>query len=185
MPLPGQSRFTSKECKYMFTKNFSMRKLATIAVISGLTAAASVVQAQDTAGLDVLAVARQKGNFTVLTRAIEAAGLQQTLSAQGPMTVFAPTDEAFAKLPAGELDALLKPENKDKLVKILSFHVLPGKALDQDQMKRTRSAVTAEGDSVEFALVRGRLRVSDARVTSDYAASNGVVHAVDRVLMPK
>jgi len=98
--------------------------------------------------------------------------------------VFAPTDEAFAKLPAGELEALLKPENKDKLVKVLTYHVVSGKALEQYEMKRSRGAKSLQGSDLKFALVRGKLRVDDARVTTDLNASNGVIHAVDRVLIP-
>ena len=112
-----------------------------------------------------------------------AAGLQDALS-QGTVTVFAPTDEAFAKLPPGQLEALLRPENKDQLVKILTNHVVPGKALETDDLKRTRSAKTVGGEEVKFELVRGRVRVDNARVTGDYKASNGAVVAVDTVLMP-
>jgi uncharacterized surface protein with fasciclin (FAS1) repeats len=115
--------------------------------------------------------------------AIEAAGLQDALTAQGPVTIFAPTDAAFAKLPPEQLEALLKPENKDKLVQILTNHVVPGKALTADQMKRQRGTATM-GEQVKFELVRGRLRVNDARVTGDFDASNGSVIAVDQVLIP-
>lgn len=169
----------------MNLKSFSFKSLVAATVLCGLAAAANAADLFVTQPHDVLAVAKQRGNFTVLARAIEAAGLQQTLSAQGPMTIFAPTDEAFAKLPIGALDSLLKPENKDQLVKILKFHVISGKALDQQALKRSHSAITAEGTAVEFALVRGRLRVDDARVMGDYNASNGVVVSVDRVLMPR
>jgi uncharacterized surface protein with fasciclin (FAS1) repeats len=100
------------------------------------------------------------------------------------VTLFAPTDEAFAKLPAGQLEALLKPENKDQLVKILTNHVVPGQAIEKDDMKRSRGAETAAGDEVKFALVNGRVRVEDARVTADYDAANGIVLAVDKVLIP-
>ena len=109
--------------------------------------------------------------------------LVETLD-NGEFTVFAPTDEAFAKLPPGELEALLRPENKDKLVKILTNHVVPGKALETDDMKRSRGAQTVAGEQVEFELVRGRLRVDGARVVGDYNASNGTVVAVDSVLLP-
>jgi len=133
---------------------------------------------------DILSVAKQAGSFNTLAKAIEAAGLTEALSGQGPITVFAPTDEAFAKLPAGELEALLKPENKDKLVKVLTYHVVSGKALEQYEMKRSRGAKSLQGSDLKFALVRGKLRVDDARVTTDLNASNGVIHAVDRVLIP-
>ena len=132
----------------------------------------------------VLDVAKEKGNFSTLAKAIEVAGLQDALTANGPVTIFAPTDEAFAKLPPAQLEALLRPENKDQLVKILTHHVVPGKALETDEMKRTRSAKTVAGEEVKFELVRGRLRVDGARVTGDYNASNGVVVAVDTLLLP-
>ncbi|MFZ9708027.1 MAG: fasciclin domain-containing protein [Steroidobacteraceae bacterium] len=131
----------------------------------------------------VLDVAKQKGNFNTLAKAIEAAGLQDALN-QGTVTIFAPTDEAFAKLPPAQLEALLRPENKDQLVKILTNHVVPGKALEAEDMKRSRSAKTVAGDEVKFELVRGRLRVDGARVQADYSADNGVVVAVDSVLLP-
>jgi uncharacterized surface protein with fasciclin (FAS1) repeats len=99
------------------------------------------------------------------------------------MTVFAPTDKAFAKLPPEQLEALMRPENKDQLVKILTHHVVPGRALSTDDLKRTRSAKTVGGDEVKFALVRGRVRVDGARVTADHNAANGVVVAVDSVLI--
>ncbi len=135
-------------------------------------------------GSDVLSIAKQSGKHNTLVKAIEAAGLTETLSGQGPFTVFAPTDEAFAKLPPAELEALLKPENKDKLVKVLTYHVVPGKALSEDQLKRTRGTTTVAGPEVRTALVRGRLRVNDARVSADVKASNGVIHVIDRVLLP-
>lgn len=133
---------------------------------------------------DVLSVTQGKGNFITLNKALVAAGLTGTLTAQGPVTLLAPTDEAFAKLPAAELEALLQPENKDKLVRILTHHVVPGKTLETEGMKRSRGAVTAGGDEVRFELVRGRLRVDAARVIGDYNATNGAVIAVDRVLIP-
>jgi len=169
----------------MNSKPFSAKAALAALLLSGVAATATAADLLDSPSRDVLAVARQRGNFTTLTRAIEVAGLQQTLSASGPVTIFAPTDEAFAKLPAAELEALFKPENKDKLVKILSYHVVAGKALDEDALKRSRSAVTAGGSTVQIALERGRLRVGDARVSNDYSAANGVVVSVDRVLIPR
>ena len=133
----------------------------------------------------ILSVAREKSQFSTFTKIVEAAGLEQTLAAQGPVTIFVPTDEAFARLPPDQLEALLRPENREKLVKILTYHVIPGQALEQDDLKRRRDAETAAGMPVSFELVRGRLRVGDARVTGDYEASNGVIHAIDRVLIPQ
>jgi len=155
-------------------------KTSLAAVLLGVAS----LTAQASGGDTVLDVAKQKGNFNTLAKAIEVAGLQDALTADGPVTIFAPTDEAFAKLPPAQLEALLRPENKDQLVKILTNHVVPGQALESDDMKRSRSAKTVAGEEVKFELVRGRLRVDGARVTGDYNAGNGVVVAVDSVLLP-
>jgi uncharacterized surface protein with fasciclin (FAS1) repeats len=164
-------------------KAISMIKSAVAVALLGAASVTAVADSYDMKGKDVLSVAKQQGTFNTLARAIEAAGLQDALTAQGPVTIFAPTDEAFAKLPPEQLEALLKPENKDKLVQILTNHVVPGKALTADQMKRQRGTATM-GEQVKFELVRGRLRVNDARVTGDFDASNGSVIAVDQVLIP-
>jgi len=156
---------------------------AKTSIVAALLGVASLA-AQAAGNSTVLDVAKQKGNFNTLAKAIEVAGLQDALTANGPVTIFAPTDEAFAKLPPAQLEALLRPENKDQLVKILTNHVVPGKALESEDMKRTRSAKTVAGEEVKFELVRGRLRVDGARVTGDYNADNGVVVAVDSVLLP-
>jgi uncharacterized surface protein with fasciclin (FAS1) repeats len=162
----------------------SFTKAAVVSTMLAFSVAAPAADVAEQAGKDVLSVAKQKGNFNTLAKAIEVAGLEDVLKAQGPVTLFAPTDEAFAKLPAGQLEALLKPENKDQLVKILTNHVVPGQAIEKDDMKRSRGAETAAGDEVKFALVNGRVRVEDARVTADYDAANGIVLAVDKVLIP-
>ena len=158
---------------------FNAKSLAAAALLG-----MSAVAAQATGSATVLDVAKEKGNFNTLAKAIEVAGLQDALSGNGPVTIFAPTDEAFAKLPPAQLEALLRPENKDQLVKILTHHVVPGKALETDDMKRSRSAKTVAGEDLKFELARGRLRVDGARVTGDYNATNGVVVAVDSVLLP-
>ena len=154
------------------------------ALVAAALIGAGALAAHATGAPTVLDVAKEKGNFNTLAKAIEVAGLQDALTGNGPVTIFAPTDEAFAKLPPAQLEALLRPENKDQLVKILTNHVVPGKALETDDMKRTRSAKTVAGEDVKFELVRGRLRVDGARVTGDYNAANGVVVAVDSVLLP-
>jgi uncharacterized surface protein with fasciclin (FAS1) repeats len=165
-------------------KAISMIKSAVAVALLGAASVTAVADSYDMKGKDVLSVAKQQGKFNTLAKAIEVAGLQDALTAQGPVTIFAPTDEAFAKLPPEQLEALLKPENKEKLVQILTNHVVPGKALSAEQMKRQRGTKTLEGDEVKFELVRGRLRVNDARVTGDYDAANGSVIAVDQVLIP-
>jgi uncharacterized surface protein with fasciclin (FAS1) repeats len=162
----------------------SLTKAAVAATLLSFSALAAQADTFEAKSNDVLAVAKHKGNFNTLAKAIEVAGLQDTLTAQGPVTIFAPTDEAFAKLPPGELEALLKPENKDKLVKILTHHVVAGKALETDDLKRTRGVQAASGDELKVELVRGRVRVDGARVTGDYDAANGSVIAVDQVLIP-
>jgi len=161
-----------------------MNRINAKASIAAALLGVASLAAQAAGNSTVLDVAKQKGNFNTLAKAIEAAGLQDALTANGPVTIFAPTDEAFAKLPPAQLEALLRPENKDQLVKILTNHVVPGKALESEDMKRTRSAKTVAGEEVKFELVRGRLRVDGARVTGDYNAGNGVVVAVDSVLLP-
>lgn len=138
----------------------------------------------DAVGHDILSVAQAAGNFTTLTKAIEAAGLTQLLQKDGPMTVFAPTDEAFAKLPAADLQALMEPGNKDKLVSILGLHVVPNAALDSETLKRRSTADTVSGE-VDVELRRGRLRVGEARILADdIKASNGIIHSIDRVILP-
>jgi len=123
--------------------------------------------------------------FTTLVAAIKAAGLVDTLKGPGPFTVFAPSDEAFAKLPAGTLAMLLKPENKAKLQSILTYHVVAGKVMSQDVVKLD-SAKTVEGGSIAIKTVDGVVMVNNARVIkADIAASNGVIHVIDTVMLPE
>ncbi len=150
-----------------------------------LASTLSLADIADGTGRDVLSLTRQDAQFSTLSKAIEASGLASELSAQGPVTIFAPTDEAFAKLPPAELEALMQPENQEKLKKILAYHVIPGKALEEDDLKTQRSAETASGESVKIALVRGRVRVDEARVQGEIDASNGVIVPIDRVLQPR
>ena len=125
------------------------------------------------------------GNFNTLVAAVKAAGLADTLKGPGPFTVFAPTDEAFAKLPAGTVESLLKPENKDKLRSILLYHVVPGKLMAQDVLN-VHSAKTADGQSIDIRTMNGEVMVDNARVTkTDIVTSNGVIHVIDSVLLPK
>ncbi|HEU4712546.1 MAG TPA: fasciclin domain-containing protein [Pyrinomonadaceae bacterium] len=126
------------------------------------------------------------GQFKTLAAALEAAGLIDALNGEGPFTVFAPTDEAFAKLPAGTLESLLKPENKEKLKSILLYHVVPGNVAAKQVMKLNgRTVKTLEGGSIKVSIIHG-VTVDDARVTkTDIQASNGVIHVIDTVLVPK
>jgi uncharacterized surface protein with fasciclin (FAS1) repeats len=133
---------------------------------------------------DIVAVADASGKFNTLSAALKAAGLVKTLQGDGPFTVFAPTDEAFAKLPKGTLDDLLKPENKAKLAGILTYHVLAGKIMAADV--KTMKAKTVNGQSLDVMVDGGKVTVDKANVImADVAASNGVIHAIDTVLMPK
>lgn len=134
---------------------------------------------------DIVDTAVGAGQFTTLITAVKAAGLVETLKGKGPFTVFAPTDTAFAKLPAGTVDGLLKPENKAKLTQILTYHVVPGKVMAADVTGKKTEAKTVEGSSLMIDGTNG-VTVNGAKVVkADVAASNGVIHAVDTVLMPK
>lgn len=134
---------------------------------------------------DIVDTAVANGSFKTLAAALGAAGLVDTLKGEGPFTVFAPTDAAFAKLPAGTVDDLLKPENKAKLTSILTYHVVAGKVMAADVVKLTE-ATTVEGGKVTIAVTDGNVKVDDANVTAtDIKTSNGVIHVIDTVLMPK
>jgi uncharacterized surface protein with fasciclin (FAS1) repeats len=134
---------------------------------------------------DIVDTAVAAGSFNTLATALKAAGLVETLKGPGPFTVFAPTDEAFAKLPAGTLESLLKPENKAKLAGILTYHVVAGKVMAADVVALT-SAKTVNGQSVTVAVDGGKVKVDGANVVkTDIAASNGVIHVIDAVILPK
>ena len=134
---------------------------------------------------DIVDTAVAAGSFKTLAAALKAAGLVDTLKGEGPFTVFAPTDEAFAKLPAGTVDTLLKPENKAKLTSILTYHVVPGTEMAADVMKM-KTAKTVEGESLKITTANGKVMIDKATVTkADIVASNGVIHVIDTVLMPK
>ncbi|MGX9419104.1 fasciclin domain-containing protein [Vibrio sp. WJH972] len=133
---------------------------------------------------DIVDVAVENGSFTTLVAAVEAAGLVDTLKGDSDLTVFAPTDEAFAKLPDGTIDVLLKPENKDKLVNILTYHVVAGKVMAEDVVGMD-SAATVQGSNVDISVKGDTVMVDDANVImTDVKASNGVIHVIDSVLMP-
>ena len=132
---------------------------------------------------DIVAIASSAGVFNTLVAAITAADLVATLQGDGPFTVFAPTDEAFAKLPEGTVKTLLKPENKDKLIAILTYHVVTGKVMAADV--KAGEVVTVNGSSLTVSLNNGNVFVDKAQVTkTDVNASNGVVHIIDSVLIP-
>lgn len=134
---------------------------------------------------DIVDTAVAAGSFKTLAAALGAAGLVETLKGEGPFTVFAPTDEAFGKLPAGTVEDLLKPENKAKLVSILTYHVVPGKVMAADVVKLSE-AKTVQGSKVKISVNEGKVKVDDANVVkTDIKASNGVIHVIDAVILPK
>jgi uncharacterized surface protein with fasciclin (FAS1) repeats len=134
---------------------------------------------------DIVDTAAGAGKFNTLVAAVKAAGLVDTLKSAGPFTVFAPTDEAFAKLPKGTVEDLLKPENKAKLVAILTYHVLPAKVMAADISGKKMSAKTVQGTDIAVDAMSG-VKINDATVVSaDIAATNGVIHVIDSVLLPK
>jgi uncharacterized surface protein with fasciclin (FAS1) repeats len=134
---------------------------------------------------DIVDTAVAAGDFKTLAAALKAADLVETLKGKGPFTVFAPTDEAFGKLPKGTLDDLLKPENKEKLVKILTYHVVPGKVMADDVVKLTK-AKTVQGSDVKITVADGKVKVDDANVVkTDIVCGNGVIHVIDAVILPK
>ncbi len=153
----------------------------TLAPETTVAAVAAVDTTVAVAAQPIPVVAAAAGNFTKLTAAIEAAGLKDTLMGEGKFTVFAPTDEAFAKLPEGVLDALLKPENKDILAKVLTYHVVSGETFAKDIT--AGDVATVQGDTVTLSI--DPVKANDANViTPDIPASNGVIHAIDTVLLP-
>ena len=137
------------------------------------------------AAADIVDTAVSAGSFSTLVAAVKAAGLVDTLKGKGPFTVFAPTDAAFAKLPAGTVESLLKPENKAKLTAILTYHVVPGKVVSNDLMGHSQDVKTVQGQTVSIQAL-GPVFVDGAQVsTADVMATNGVIHVIDSVLMPK
>jgi uncharacterized surface protein with fasciclin (FAS1) repeats len=146
--------------------------------------AGTSMQAQSAATRDIVDTAVANGSFKTLAAALTAAGLVDTLKGTGPFTVFAPTDAAFAKLPAGTVETLLKPENRDKLRRVLTYHVVAGRVGSADVTK-LKTAKMVSGDAVTINLRDGGVFVNGARVvTADVAASNGVIHVIDTVILP-
>ncbi len=165
----------------MNLKTLSLSLIASAAVVFGTNAFAGNHGDKK----DIVDTAVAAGGFETLAAALTAGGLIDTLKSEGPFTVFAPTDEAFAKLPAGTVESLLKPENKDQLVGILTYHVVAGKVMAADVVKLS-SAATVNGADVSIEVKDGTVYVNDAKVTStDIKASNGVIHVIDTVLIPE
>ncbi|MEO1140183.1 MAG: fasciclin domain-containing protein [Pseudomonadota bacterium] len=152
--------------------------LTTAAIVAGTTVIAG------TAKKDIVDTAVEAGSFTTLVAAVQAADLVDTLKGDGPFTVFAPTDDAFAALPEGTVEDLLKPENKDQLTAILTYHVVPGKVMSTD-LSDGMTAATVQGDEVKIGTTDG-VTVNEANVVSaDIETSNGVIHVIDSVILPQ
>lgn len=155
--------------------------LGVLVLVLGLAGSA---KAESMADKDIVDIAASAGSFKTLVAAVQAAGLVDALKGEGPLTVFAPTDEAFGKLPDGTVENLLKPENKDKLVAILTYHVVPGR-VTADEVVNLDSAKTLNGRSLKISTKDGNVMVDGARVTAtDIMASNGVIHTIDTVVLP-
>lgn len=151
--------------------------------ISSVTFALPATAVEAKTGKDIVDTAVEAGSFKTLAAALQAGGLIDALKGTGPFTVFAPTDEAFARLPKGTVESLLLPENKEKLVTILKYHVVSGK-VTSDQVAKLKSAETLAGKKLAIDVKKG-VKVNDATVVqADLAATNGVIHVVDRVLLP-
>lgn len=158
------------------------KRIGTGAAVAALTIGLAMpVQAQDQ---DIVDIAAGAGSFNTLVAALKAAGLVETLKGEGPFTVFAPTDEAFAKLPAGTVEDLLKPENIDKLRAILTYHVVPGRVKSSD-VANLSSAETVQGQPLRIRVRYGTVNVDNAKVVqADIMARNGVIHVIDTVVVP-
>ena len=163
-------------------KNLSTTRGTALLVAIALMAAP--VLAGSYAKKDIVDTAVDAGSFNTLVAAVQAAGLVDALKADGPYTVFAPTDEAFAKLPAGTVENLLKPENIEQLRAVLTYHVVPGKIMAKDVSKMSKGA-TLQGESLSFNVKGGKVMVDNAQVIqADIATSNGVIHVIDAVVLP-
>ena len=164
-----------------------MKRILILAVVMMFVPA--IVSAQMTTSKseqkDIVDTAVSAGMFKTLVAAVQAGGLVETLKGNGPFTVFAPTDEAFAKLPVGTVEGLLKPENRDMLVKILTYHVVAGNAKAADVVKRS-GWKTVQGQELKVKSKGGKVWIDNATVIkADIAATNGTIHVIDTVLMPK
>ena len=165
----------------MTTMTKTLKSMAVVAAVAGMLLGGGTARADEKNIVDTAVAA---GSFTTLAKALQAAGLVDTLKGDGPFTVFAPTDDAFAKLPAGTLEDLLKPENKAKLQAILTYHVVAGKVM-ASQVTGLKSAKTVNGQSLKIAVTDSAVMINNAKVvTTDIATSNGVIHVIDSVLLP-
>ncbi len=156
----------------------------TLGVLALALGIAGSVKAESLPDKDIVEIAASNGSFKTLVAAVQAAGLVEALKSDGPLTVFAPTDEAFSKLPAGTVESLLKPENKDKLTAILTYHVVPGR-VTAEQVVHLNSAKTLNGHLLKISSEDGKVMIDNARVVAtDIMARNGVIHVIDTVVLP-
>ena len=160
----------------LLNKCFNIVSIAVIALSVSIGAASATSK-------NIVETAVQSGKFNTLVAALKAAGLVNTLNGKGPFTVFAPSDTAFSKLPAGTVDGLLMPENKAKLVSILAYHVIPGKVMSGDIAGKKISVKTVQGSKISVDAMSG-VKINDSNVVSaDIAETNGVIHVIDKVLI--
>ena len=180
----SRTQITENKLSLLTRRKIMLRKtilkIATIAIISFSMLTPTFAQMKS----DIVDTAVAAGSFNTLVAAVQAAGLVDTLKSDGPFTVFAPTDAAFAALPAGTVENLLKPENKGTLVKILTYHVLSGKVMSADIAGKTLSPNTVEGSTVDINAVNGVMVDGANVITADIETSNGVIHVIDKVIMP-
>ena len=156
-----------------------LKSIAIGVLVTGMGMMTTAAQSKD-----IVDTAVANGSFKTLAAALQAAGLVETLKGAGPFTVFAPTDAAFAKLPAGTVETLLKPENKEQLRRVLTYHVVPGK-VGAAEVTKMNSAKAVSGDTIKIAAKNGKVMVNNASVvTPDVGASNGVIHVIDTVILP-
>ncbi|CAE7162108.1 unnamed protein product [Symbiodinium microadriaticum] len=154
-----------------------------LAIFAILPLAFSSIQAR---AQDIVDTAVSAGQFNTLVAAVQAAGLVETLKGEGPFTVFAPTDEAFAALPEGTVENLLKPENKDQLVAVLTYHVVPGKIMSADIAGKSSQVASVQGSNLSVDATMGGVKVDQATVvTADIETDNGVIHVIDQVVLPQ
>jgi uncharacterized surface protein with fasciclin (FAS1) repeats len=159
--------------------------LSAVLIMSAFFTVNTIAGNYDKSKADIVDTAVAAGDFNTLAAALTAAGLVDTLKSEGPFTVFAPTDAAFAALPDGTVEMLLLPENKDKLIAILTYHVVPGKVMAAEVVTMSE-APTVNGEVLEIEVVDGSVMVNDATViATDVMASNGVIHVVDAVILPE
>ena len=162
-----------------------IRTKGIVLLLATLFLSATFAMAMSHSKKDIVDTAVEAGSFKTLTKALEAADLVSTLKGEGPFTVFAPTDAAFAKLPPGTLADLLKPENKSKLQEILTYHVVPGRLMASDVVSRNE-AKTVSGGELMIKEDMGKVMIDNAQITqTDIDCSNGVIHVIDTVIMPQ